>query len=250
MQTVAIRCPQGIARLCELGESVARSGDWNRPDAREALIGLWLSCQLARAELRDTLEVIDNRAQADTRAELTGDAKILDDALVAVWSQLEVDAKALGSVPVDSLEINVELKSETGAIPLAIGVVVGVAIIAYSASVGYVGTKAVEVFDRFLMRWDQKDERAKEIQEITGYVQKRVELQKAVIAAGGDPSTVPLDPIARQRTEDIGKRRMIATANDTARPVESSVFDKLFSGENLALGAAAVLGLLWLARGK
>lgn len=254
MPTVQIRCPQGISRLCELGETVARSGDWNRSDAREALIGLWLSCQLERAELRGTLEVVENRVQADVNDALVdADQRLLDAALNACWLRLDMDAKSEGITASDQVTIEVILPTDAGAIPL-VSVVVVAAIIGTSLAVAWIGAEGVKGWWNRQILQLQTDTAAKEsargAAEAAAYQRDYMTEREKERAAGRDPGAVKLSPVAAVRLNAQVEKERVMASNITAPRVEpnKNPFDGLFSGENLAIGAAAVLGLIWLSR--
>lgn len=209
---VTIKCPQSIERLCEFGESTARVSDWGNKRAKEAMIGLWLSAQIARASLRGTVEVVGDRLQVDPRGELTGDAKRIDDYLVAAWAPLEEAAKA-DPEPSQDTTIELTLPSDAGAWPAVAAVAIAAVAGAYFVS-KWSANMAV-VFDRFVTNAAEAAQSWADCQIVIEMSRGLATVQAELVKAGKDPNTAHLDQAQVDYLKASEERRKISTINRT-----------------------------------
>lgn len=248
--TVTIRCPQGIQRLCELGESVARSGNWNASNAKEALIGLWLSTQLCRAELRGALEVVGDRVQADLSPLVPVSEQLAEQALTASWAQAETEAQAMGGTLTDTTTIDVSLPGEAGALPLAGVIAVSAAVVVATGSAAWIVHEIGPIADRITARVAEWKQRAQHIEEEIVIVTGHFEVQKVVAAKGGDPNSVQYAEVERQKLRDNAEADLIALKQNAPKDnTGGGLFDGLSTPIGLGIAAAVAL-YFFMPRGK
>jgi hypothetical protein len=131
-QVVTIRCPQGIQRLIDLGRAVARDQTWaTHPRATEAFVGFWLDVQLARADMRGSLQVSEAQVQGSALGQVASPDQRLIDETLEQWLTLSGELVRDKAEPPNAATIDVALPPDTGALPL----VVVVAAVAASATI-------------------------------------------------------------------------------------------------------------------
>jgi hypothetical protein len=242
--TVQVYCPQGIDALCAYGEDIARRGVWTEQNTQTALVGLWLSSQISRAQLRGQAEAVGDRAQCSVLNQPIGDdAKLIDRALQSLWARIEQAAKSAGVKVPDQTRISVSIPGagETG----ALGAVVTVAVILGSAWViEAVATKAIEGWNASAL-YDKQTANDERIS-----AKKATENNEIQARWGATGKLSPVDAARLKANLESEVARAAGLAAPRIAPASPGLLDSFSLSTPMMLGLAAVAALLLLRGNK